>query len=229
MWRICGMEDDNNKSPTSHVSNGYLCLHDLSVLISHHMYVLGYYLFFLSFGSPVQTDDVLSTSHHEPSTVDMATVEVKKVCEPMQLEVQPKDILNKRRSHNRSPTPGAVDLRRPRRLSQYHLLLATGRTDIHTPLRATKLITSNTDSWFTAAKAGSVTDLHLPPSTVPSPLAAATDPCINRPAVQQRHHSSFPRAADPKQNYRSTFSCAIAVSSGNKLQKATKQKFSMQN
>ncbi|KAL3570429.1 hypothetical protein D5086_027678 [Populus alba] len=55
MWRICGMEDDINKSPTSHVSNGYLCLHDLSVLISHHMYVLGYYLFFLSFGSPVQT------------------------------------------------------------------------------------------------------------------------------------------------------------------------------
>jgi hypothetical protein len=40
------MDDDNNKSLTSHVSNGYLCLHPLSVLISHHMYVLGYYLFF---------------------------------------------------------------------------------------------------------------------------------------------------------------------------------------
>ena len=44
----------------------------------------------------------------------------------------------------------------------------------------TKPITTNIDSWFTAVKAGSATDRHLPPSTVLSPSAATTYPLINR-------------------------------------------------
>jgi hypothetical protein len=67
---------------------------------------------------------------------------------------------------------------------------------------------------------GNATDLHLPPSTVPSPSAATTD---QQAPIQQQHHKHhspflaspipsnptatsqtpqpFPRIADPKQNH----------------------------
>jgi len=96
------------------------------------------------------------------------------------------------RSHNRSLTPAAVDLRRRRRTYQFHPLPAIGRSDIQPPppLRATRSPQSHTELLSPQSCNAATTELSS--ATQNSITNHLPQPPLNR-TIQQQHQRQPPQ------------------------------------
>jgi len=96
------------------------------------------------------------------------------------------------RSHNRSLTSAAVDLRRWRHTYQFHPLLAIGKSDIQPPppLRATKSPKSHTE--LLSPQSHSAATAELSSATRSNVTNHLSQPPLNRTLQQQHQHQPQP-------------------------------------
>ena len=96
------------------------------------------------------------------------------------------------RSHNRSPTPAAVDLHRWRRTDQFHPLPTIGRSNIQPPppLRTTRSPQSHTELLSPQSRSAATTELSS--ATQNSFTKHLSQPPLNR-TLQQQHQPQPPQ------------------------------------